>query len=457
MREFSSKQIKSLVVLQIVTGLLIIGILFLPWLSPFYADADDATTDTTTETEHNIYRSARVATDSVLSFETNIGGSQNESVVASYPTSGGIIIFVNTSSSDLDFSSGVASYAVMLDSSGKIVSIIPYGGNIECVVPYDDGYLLCVNSESESGVIAVDFLGNQIKYTTITTNANERVIDLYLDYFNAVDTEPYHVVIEYTSTLTQYKEIKIIVLSDLFEVSYEVVFVRSQSLEYICAYSHSDGFYMFANLVGYSGTLLTYYNWADYNFNEDMRSNLEIASLPSYTCDHIIPIGSDRYALFVSTPDNVSYLLDCYNSFEYYSIIPLGYSATQTTSLFCDNEYIYTYSYSTGDISSIYRLDYDMNIVDKLTSFNSLSALYCHTVTPYGTLLAGQKNTSAIVAGINSFGVSYEVSFLNKTATFSNMIYSQDSIFMVGICSATSENVGDNFGLDDIYVVKLTL
>lgn len=501
MNRFSSRQIGTLILLNLITVLMLAGIFILPLTNITFGGTADVTENDTipsvsedvTEVAFDAYRSPRVGTEENIIWENNLGGSLQDEVISSFALTDTLIVFGNTYSSDYDFSNDVINasdtengevesdesndtetsddesnttasgeseyrgYAIIFSYDGIAQSYHIFDGFITKAVMYDDCFLLCHNDSPNSIISKVDFYCNVLSSLTVATSVNEIIIDVYIDYFNSPISEPIHAVTEYTNQYTLYKEIKVVVINSDFTFGYERVFNRSASLEYVGAYSFSGGFYMFCNYIGYSGTFLTYYNWTKTNFNEDTRANLEISGISDYYCYDIIPTQSSRYLAIIIAEDAGSYLIDCYQNFAYYNIIPLSTSNTAAVALFSDNDYYYAYTYSTSDISCFYIIDSNIMIVSQVAALSSIKNLYCHTIASSGTFFTAQSGDNIMIFSISETVVTYHTAFIAPYETINNMIIDTYGIILIGTSTGISAIIGDNFGEEDIWIAKINL
>lgn len=453
---FSKAQIKTLTLLNAITVMLIIGMVFLPWVSPFYGDPTlDAST---TPVDHNRYRLPRVSTDSTLEWENNIGGSGNDYAVASFMTADGFVVFGGTDSLDGDFA--VADYSgfmIIFNDAGQPISYINLGGDIVKVVAYNGDFLVCVNEDNASKLLLVSSVGIVKNSLTLSTDASEQILDCYVDYFSSPALEPFHAVTRYTNSTYNCNELKIYVISSDFTLSYTRDFARNFNLEYVSAFSHSTGFYMFANIDGYYTTSLTYYSWTKSNFDTDNRDNLVISTINSYKCNNVIPVDSGRYALLITCSDGFPYIIDCYNHFSYYDIIPLGNIRAINTYFASDQNYIYAYVYTAGDTATIYKLNSNLNIVDTLDNLSDSTKVYGHTVLPTGTLFCTQEKSYQAIVGQSNSGDSLVKKFYSTNETTISILTDGTNIILVGNSVGSSTTITENFGGSDIFILKVNL
>jgi len=320
----------------------------------------------------------------------------------------------------------------------------------------DDGFLLCVNSETECLLVRTDALGIETRRVNLKESKDEKIIDVYADFFSAAqDTEPFHAVVEYANPNTGYKELRIHALTEKLEERYKRWFSRSQSLEYVAGYAHLNGFYLLANLKGLNTSVLTYYNWRKNSSSDADFDNLTIPLIQRYTCETVIPTHLGRYAALIKAADNVPYLIDCYQDFKRHSIHELGAAPAEKTRLLADADTFYAYVYRLGDISAMYRFDETITVRDEVAAFKKFSDLFCHTITQRGTLFCGRTSNKIIVAGINKNGVAFESAFNSQNETVRVCIETTGGLILIGESASEGYNAGANFGGTDIWASKL--
>ena len=458
--KLTKKQVRILIATNCVVLVLFVGILFLPWVNPFIDKAlpvEGNPDGPPVTVPHDPFRAPRPGTDSALTWETNLGGSGNDTVVAAFETASGVLVFGNTKSTDFDFKDKTpGGFAMLLGANGRAASYLTYESEISKVYALEDGFLLCYNNTTEGGVLKTDALGTETARVNLRESAAERVIDVYEDFFSqANQTEPYHAVIEYTNPGTGYKELRINVLSNKLESKYKRWFSRAQSLEYVAAYPHPGGFYLLANLKGPVSSLLTYYNWKKTTAAGDY-DNLVLSLIDRYTCEAIVPAGNGRYAALIKTANNVPYLIDCYQDFKRYSIHELGAAPIEKAMLLADADTLYAYMYRLGDISALYRFDENLSVKDEVAALKKLTGLFCHTVTSRGTLLCGKTVNGISVAGINTNGVAWESAFVSQNEKIIACIETTGGLILIGESTEKGYNVGGNFGETDIWATKLS-
>ena len=464
--KFTKTQVNTLLALGGVTVILFVGMFFLPWVNPAFAENPPGPEiPTETPPPHNPFRGPRPAADPFLEWEINLGGSGDETVVAAFGLTEEIIIFGNTTSNDYDFeSTGAGAFAVLISFDGRPIAYFTFEGVLERVVPLDNGFLLCINTETESFLIETDALGIEIRRIDLQRGPNERIIDVYIDYFAEIRTPPgqplelFHAVMEYTNPFDGYKELRVHVLTDEFEDRFQRFFRRAQSLEYVAAYAHAGGFYLFANLRGFNESVLTFYNWTRGTFTETSFDNLILPLIPFYTVDAVIPAGLGRYISLIRTENNIPFLIDSYQDFRRNVIRPLSNVPVRNVRLMAGANMFYVYEYQIGDRSVLWRFDHDdLRIADagELREFTNLIALDTHIITRFGTLFCGRTVDSVQIIGTNERGVNFTRSFLSRNETINTMIETPRGLILIGESTGVGINVGGNFGGSDIWVSKL--
>ena len=106
--------------------------------------------------EHSLTRDARPSANPLLEYETNIGGTGDETPLALFSQNGRVYIFGNTSSSDLDFAANQADktqgFCATLASNGHTEAFTVFPFTIAKVIPTASGFAVAGGRGSAAGL-----------------------------------------------------------------------------------------------------------------------------------------------------------------------------------------------------------------------------------------------------------------------------------------------------------------
>jgi len=482
--KFSKHQLNTLIALSLVVLILFVGMFFLPWVNPAAGSGGGrGGTAVDTPPAHDLRRAPRYLTASEdLAWETNFGGSGNETVVAAYPTlSDGVIIFGNTDSDDYDFlgQTKAGSFVLNVNKNGVMEGFLLYEGLLEAVVPdFEGGFLLLINTTDACLVVQVCGIGIERRRVNLKEPLaqNERLIALYADdwYTERDYPAPYHAVIQHTTSGAAAKtQLRVHLLSETLSADENKVFFNHElTMDYVAAYAHRDGFHLFANIKSDAGHTqrLTYYNWTrhDASVQEAVSGGVRLNSIPNYSCDALLPSPVfGRYVMHLrDAATNRPYLVHLAAEPYFRTDLvlrDLSSDPAESTRLFSDNAYVYAFAVHADKPSSMFTFNQETAVKAEKLGFEPFTALYTHAVTRFEnggalyTLFCGQTADTLMVRIIQDGSFIHAYAFESENEKITAMVKTDSGILLIGISSGEGLNVGGNFGGTDIWVAKLLL
>lgn len=171
-------QLRILAALLIVVIALAAGLFFfIPTKENADVGAQIAPTPTDTQpAQHKKLREAEISLEPNLSYTQTIGGSGDERVVETFFNDDKLYIFGNTTSNDFDFDQSGAFLAI-LDEYGSTLSFKSYQGELKAVTLFEGGFVMALDRSSPVAV-AVDYMGDEIVATGLSTVSEEKTLDI---------------------------------------------------------------------------------------------------------------------------------------------------------------------------------------------------------------------------------------------------------------------------------------
>ncbi|MCL2375066.1 MAG: hypothetical protein FWC82_00860 [Firmicutes bacterium] len=472
---FTRTQKQTMAVMFTVTIILTIGIFFLPWVNlPFGWGNTPPYIPTETPpdpppTPHDQFRGPRPGISPNLLWETNLGGSEDEYIIAAFYIGNSILLFGNSFSSDYDFDGKEPNgFSILLSIHGRPIQYNTLPGFIASVIHSDNGFLVATNTLQESFVFEVNLRGEIIENHIINLrreNApNEWVIYLYLDFFTMSNLYPFHAVMEILDPITQNRRFRIQKITPDFQKGAYHIFSQTNSMDFVTAFSHPLGFYLFANSLAGNAqnpySVLVYYNWT-----MDIPRNFIISPpIPSYTADAVLPANHrGRYAVVVRCADGIAYLVDAQNDFERHSVRELGQNVLETKTL-SGGENIF-YIFNQKDVreqpsAKLYRVCKNtLDILGEVNAFRNFTNLFTHTVIQCqitrekSTVFAGAREDNLVVLGLSPHGTVIFETEINLTyTTITKIIETPHGLMAIGQNGKVNDNIRGNFGGTDIWI-----
>ena len=480
MHKFTRRQVNSLLALGGITVVLFIGIFFLPWVGGAYPAYPEPDISVEAPIPHNRFRSARTSSQPHLNWELNIGGSGNETVIATFKLLNEIIVFGNTTSTDYDFyGHDVGYFVVILNSNGTPIAYRTYAGTLETVhmvvdvEGVDDGFVLSVNTINESLVKLTNLNGAESHRADVrrANSSHERILDIIIDDTSA--TSVFHAVIEHTSPLNQdHKSLRVALLNSSLGITHEQLFTHRSgySLEYVRAIAGFNSFRLFANarcLVSRQ-TFLAAYSWRPPAFSEARTIN--VPDVARFETIDVLPNHArlNSYVALIRTEDSRMRVVDLYNNMSSVSTRPLpGNYFSVSASIFSGTQNFYAFERRQGGIGAMARFNKQgVNVVypplngfDRTVEINTVKcvALYSGNSTRR-TIAVGRTADQIQVSDIRTQGVANMRSFVAEGLVITNSIYVPDSgVLLIGQSSSAGGAVGGHFGGTDLWIGKISL
>jgi hypothetical protein len=458
--KFTKRQINVLLVLNALVFVLFCGMFFLPWVNPAVGGFDPGAE--TGAPPHTVSRGANPGRAPYVDWETNIGGSGAEEVVAAYPVGSGIIVFGNTDSGNLDFADGPGGFSVRINSSGRNEVPIIYPERIKAAVPTDDdGFLLLTYSPVFSGLIKTDASGAEQTVVKIDTDENERVLDIC--YAGFAEETNYHVIIEHTAPNTKRRNLRILQYDESLEVKHQHFFNSGLNLDYIAAYPYPDSYILFANTSVASNPVsaMAYFEWTDYSSSENEGRDIEkIGPIKNFICDGVIPSPAGGFNFLIRDADNgyAPYLVEfSLNNPESFVTHTLGNNRANGARLSALNGTAFAFVYG-AESGAMYAFGTVSN-GDKqknIRGFDNITTLYCHQQADvYGVFCGEGADTFEVltVDADSEFIRKREFKSSGEKAAF--MLPDGEAVLVIGTASKSGEIVKNNFGQSDVFIARI--
>ncbi|MCH5163613.1 MAG: hypothetical protein J1F36_01205 [Clostridiales bacterium] len=244
--------------LRIITALLIVVIALAGGLF-FYLPTTRANTVLPPVEEdppitHAKVRDAEISLDPSLVFTQTFGGSGEETIVDVFYNDNLLYIFGNTTSNDFDFDAPGAFLAI-LNGSGKTLDFLTYGGTLKAVTLYNGGYLMAIDRDMTPVALAVDYGGDVIKSTTLSTVRDEETLDIkYVD-------GGYLFITSLVQNITGFTRLKMTMLDYSLEFTGSVVTDEVYSLSYIDTLDVMGEYRLVANAMSDLRNMLCIGTW----------------------------------------------------------------------------------------------------------------------------------------------------------------------------------------------------
>jgi len=480
---FTRRQVNSLLVLGLITIVLFVGIFFLPWVIGGSGEVGGPSeSPTTVPPNHNPHRNARSANSPYLEWETNFGGSGDDTVVGAFMFFNEIIIFGNTTSTDYDFAAATTNssfFMTKISPTGTLISHRVQAGELVKVLPITDitnaadGFLLAVNTHHESYVIKTCKLGIESHRTALRADnsANEKIVYIYIDDFASTRNPPFrsnvfHAVMQHTAATDGTNSLRVHLLDANLNDNRTHFFRRTgESLEFVAAFAVENSFKLFAGLRGHQNSLsFIYFTWpnphnSDTNHLQGIRA--PISGLSSIIS--IMPSHADgSFILLAKTTGNVATLFRLYNfgSSDTVTRREVSSQSASNVAMFGGLNHFYVFENQANNVGNFRRYNktnFD-TIMPHLDNFISYRNVDAHSARSDRTLFVGRTQNTISVADVRTAGLHNERSFNSTTATIQVVIPVDNSrAILVGTSGGIGENIGGHFGRTDIWVTLMRI
>ena len=241
---------------QIQTVLLLTAVIFILLCGVAYTVSERRTTAANTvpvdaeKPAHELVRNSRVSANEKIMWETNIGGSGDETPVAVFMKNNEIYIFGNTNSDDLDFAGltqgKTRGFGARLSALGRTLEFTVFDFTIAKAIPTLQGFAIAGNEGSVAGIyLLTDTLTVSVKASMPARHALE-ACGLY------IFDNRYFLVAQSTDEVTGIKTILMHIYTSGLALEREKVFSHSYSLELLDILPFGDG-YMLAAAASFQG------------------------------------------------------------------------------------------------------------------------------------------------------------------------------------------------------------
>lgn len=426
-------QIQVILLLNFVLVILFVGI-----ISMFYFNTTTAASNP--PAPHEIKRDARVSLSPHLSWETNFGGSEAESLVALFSHNEHIYIFGNTTSTDLDFISGAGGFMAVLSDKGATEEFFTYPGEIIKVVQTNKGFILGMNNDG-AALKMIDYAGTSTLDYKVESAQKENLLDLKV--FGA----EIHMVMNSINGSTSVMLTKVVIVDLEFKVKFTLIFPRSFTLDYITILPKGNNYVLIANIKGISSNYLTF---AVYDVKGEMNFfNVEM-DIPYHTFD-IVPY-SNGYAAIIK--DTTTDILTISNTFEKRSRIYLNSVNASKANFMYDGKNLSVFSVSSGDSSSLKMLSPELDTKGSIPEFNNLSCIFDFYAASESTYYIG-KSAASLTLICKSIDEPYNITKKSIGSMMENnalILPGKNGTYIAATSRGKSQDVGDNFGANDIWL-----
>lgn len=457
--KFKSYQIKVLAILNTIAIALFICVFTI--FSPSKAEE---TGGGGTQIIHDKFRSSRVATNTNLEWEINIGGSGDEKFLRAFPLSNGFLLFFESTSTDYDLadSGGNSIVAVRISANGKPVEYNYYAGEYVNVTLLDEHYYLLVNLSDNAKMLQLNSNGKEVSSNEIEyVDSNEKCVD-FIVAVNQNGTEQFVVIFEYTTSLQV--KIRACVYPTDFASSgtnttiHERTFKSEGKLKYIACYqSGTDTYTLATQYEGLTERYLSLFKWGkqvttEKVINKDINSELD----NYYSVYSFIPY-SNGYAALIQSKDNKPYVIKINKDLIYTTKEIMSENIIHDGSIYEYNNKYYIYTASNAS-SKMFVTDRNLTDItsNELTSFKTTTNASTISYSSKGAIFGVTLTNSCGIIGINtSTNVESSITFATSFEIVRDLIPTTNGVIAICESPRKSADVGGNFGNNDIWITKV--
>ncbi len=390
---------------------------------------------------HSLVRDARVSANERIEWETNFGGSGDETPVSVFEKNDEIYIFGNTDSSDLDFAGAAAGktrgYGARLSSAGRTLSYTVFDFTIAKVLPTAAGFAVAGNEGSVAGLYLLTDALTLAEKTAMPSLHVLSASNLYV-YDNR-----YFLFAESYDELTGVTSLLLHVYTSGLSLEREKLFSHSYSLKLLDMMPYGDGYILAAAATFQDLGLLTIARFG--TLSQPAFTDIDLGH--AYTPTAFMPLGSG-FAAICDRDGNAELLL-------------LGENLVKTDVRFLTetpNAHSKTLFYAGApyayDGEKLLQLGDDGRIVGSI-------AFAVRQITDFCS-----NGVAAFVVGADANGI--QIAFLGKqksevlslsVSEASHMLLcaGADSLLLTADTHATGGDCGNCFGGSDVWVSKLRL
>ena len=431
---------------QLQTVMLLFAVIFILLCGVAYTistrDSGSASIPTVSEKPpHEILREARASANERIMWETNLGGTENESPVSVFTKNNEIYIFGNTNSSDLDFAANsqgkTRGFGARLSASGRTLGFTVFDFTVAKAIPTLSGFAVAGNEGSVAGLYLLsDTLSVTAKVMMPPTHALT-ACGLY------VFDNRYFLVAESFNEITQKKTLLLHVYTTGLSLEREKVFSHTYSLELLDILPYKDG-YILAAAADFQE--LGYLTLARFTtISEPAYTDLNLGY--AYTPAAFLPLGAG-YASISDRDGNCELLLLDENlaktDVKFLTKTP---NANKKTLFYAAGTFAYT-----GE--KLIELSADGRSVGSVE------------FAPKEIAAFASNGTAAFVAGIGSGKL--DIAYIGKQSTelYSLSVESPScaaicaggtSLLIAADTRAKTDDCADFFGESDVWLAKLPL
>ncbi len=456
--KLSKSQFRLIMALNIVLVVLIAAIAFEYALTgktntPADAEAPNAGADTVTPPPTTVVntptvpykrtRSARISLSPALELETNIGGSDDETVVDAFTYKDKIYIFGNTTSIDYDMEASFdRSFMAILDkdlATENFIFLGDEGEKLAKVSIAEGGFLLALEKDSSIILRLISPEGYEFVFTSAYTATAATVVDLEL--FDG----KYGLVSSVVSAPLGKAKLFLQLFDYSLKLTYERMIDSPYSLAYIDCFELNNVYTVFftasSDLTVNAGAAVC-----------SSRTEPEITYIDkggNYRAFEAVPV-SGGWALSVIYEGGDGGILMIGSDFKKKNVL-FGYETPVSCSLFFSGGLFYvSFKSAGGRVTDAYDADFGQKRrVETYSVFDRIA--YVLSGKDY-SLFFGSTETSLRVIGSSEI---CDLSFGDSSVTPFKLLKSGDNLYAVSLTSGASADVGGHFGGTDVWLARL--
>lgn len=386
-------------------------------------------------------RDPRPSLNEHIKWETNFGGSDNETLTAVYRDGDDILIFGNTTSSSHDFGAlgeGEHGYIAKLSKDGKTQSFTPLEP-MTAVTLHENGYLIAL--KNETAVMTVNAKGEILKKTAFGGVFSERIIDLKMT------DSGYAAVVRIENETVQRAELKVVCFDNALTVKSATALSRSSSLEYVDLFETSKGLILAANYVSELVNCLSFIEITGVVYHE-------VTAEFGYRAVDVVPYGYGWAALIVDQ-NGFGNVLEIGSEYTKKSLRYLNVAKATEGTIVATGNYYYVYIHVAADVSILAVFDVKFDYLGLVDEAANLSGLYSFYLNGRYATFFGQ--TSAGTKVISADGKSVSSSFmLSVQAANHRFVKTTAGPVLVAELTDKGADCGAHLGGSDIWVALLS-
>lgn len=402
----------------------------------------EASTPVDTVPAHSAERDARVGLAAMAEWETNFGGSGDESPVSSFTINGKPYIFGNTTSSDLDFPSGGGTFGARLSGYGRTEKFATYGGagsTLQSASLLENGFALTVNGETDSAVF-IDFELNTL--STLNLSAPESCS------YDIVDVGAYgnnlFIFRQSSGAATEHTVCDIVSKSGTLVG--QKIFKQSLNLAYRGFFPGNTLVTVFAETSATAGCVL-FAEWT-VSGNTQYKRTVTAAAFDTLA---VFPAPSGWLVLRATGGETFASFID--QSYSLIRSVNINFAGVRRGELFYSSatSSFYASVYVEGEINGLFSIDAGITKATRV-SLPSYSSMYLYGTSTGDVLALTSAETIMLTTLTSSGAATKQLTDYSKSPVITR---SGDNWFVTFAAKEKAAIIGDNYGGYDVAVVKV--